>query len=273
MDRIENAEGVGNIGFIAYDDPTALAAAIRQATCWLADNGVRVMRCPVQLSTWFGHRATVAGLNEPTSPKPFLFEPTNPTDLAAILQAMGFSVAHRAQSRCVDNERAIAGTERCVGLMRATGLSERPLLLAALDSELALLHRLATAIFRESWGYADIAADEFIAFYRPLASVLDPELVRFLLGPDGEPVGFVFAYPDPGGCFVLKTIGVLPEVRRSWPGVGSALIAIVHRLAREKGYHTGIHAFMAEGSYAQRTSARWGSWMRSYATFERAGVH
>jgi hypothetical protein len=68
---------------------------------------------------------------------------------------------------------------------------------------------------------------------------------------------------------VVKTIGVLPEERRRCPGIGAALAALVHGLAQERGYRVGIHAWMTEGSVAHRTSSHWGTWLRSYATFER----
>ena len=104
--------------------------------------------------------------------------------------------------------------------------------------------------------------------------------------PDGRAVGFVLTYPtslgrpiaerpvraaagQPTRALVVKTLGVLPEVRRRCPGLGSALLTIVHQLAQRQGYTHAVYALMTEGAYIQRTTAGWSNWFRSYATFER----
>ena len=279
---------VGAIGFPAdVDDPEALSQALYAAVGWLRQIGTPVVRCPIQLSTWFGHRAVTRGFQDEDGAPTFLLEPSNPRRLVEVLQRSGFVVAHRAVSHLIDNDLAIAGTQHGLDRMRAAGYRDRSLNLAALEGELALLHQLASAIFRDNWGYADISPAEFAAFYKPFAQLVDPELVRIAENADGEAVGFVLAIPAGAGRqradgpasgtpahsaatgFLLKSIGIIPETRRRCPKLGSALVAIVHSLAQRRGYGYGIHALMAEGSYAQRTSARWGSTLRSYATFER----
>jgi hypothetical protein len=111
--------------------------------------------------------------------------------------------------------------------------------------------------------------------YRPLAPLIDPELVRILETPAGTAIGFGFAIPGdprqgPSAGFVVKTLGLRDDALSRYPGVGAGLTALIHEAAREKGYTTGIHALMAQGSMAHRLSNRWGRLLRSYATFERA---
>jgi hypothetical protein len=67
----------------------------------------------------------------------------------------------------------------------------------------------------------------------------------------------------------VKTLGVLAEARRRHPGAGAGLTALIHQAARDRGYVGGIHALMAHGSMAHRLSMKWGTQIRSYATFER----
>ena len=278
---------VGAIGFIAGADTDALAVALRAAEGWLRGRGVLVARCPMQFSTWFGHRAMTAGFPDQGGAPAFALEPATPRPLIQVLEQTGYCAAHRAVSHLVDHERVIAGAQRGLERMHAAGFHERPIDLDNVPCELAVLHELALEIFRGSWGYSETSRAEFAAFFGPLAHAIDPDLVRIVEDPDGRAAGFVLAFPaslgrPPGvqwehdapaaqdmGALVVKTLGVLPDVRRRCPGLGSALVAVVHEVAQRKGYAYGIHALMLEGSYAQRLSADWGSRLRSYATFER----
>ena len=269
----------GAIGCIAATEPAALRVALAAGEAWLAGQGAVRSRCPVNLSIWFGHRAVTDGFPSQGGAPPFVLEPANPPELAGILAEAGYYPAHRSVSHLIDHQRAIAGANLGLRRMRAGGFRQRPIDLARLPAELANLHRLASVIFAGNWGYSEISLAEFIAYFGPLTALVSPEFVRFVEDEAGRAVGFILAVPaslgqppgTPGAynAIIVKTIGVLPEARRRHAGLGSALIATVHDLARRQGYAYGIHALMAENSYAQRVSAGWGSWLRSYATFER----
>lgn len=277
-----SGRAVGAVGFIAGQDAEALILTIEAAVRWLAGAGAVVVRCPVQLATWFGHRAVVDGLPEDGGSAPFVMEPRNGPGLAEAIRAAGFAEAHRAVSYEVDHGRAIAGSERGLARLRRAGFRDRSLDLARPEEDLHRLHRLSAAIFAEAWGYSDVSFEEFMALYGPLVAMVDPQLVRIVESEAGEAVGFVFAMLDQAGPgrglldrttwerrIVVKTIGVLPAVRRECAGVGSALVALVHERARALGSAGGVHALMAEGSSAHRASAKWGTQFRTYATFER----
>jgi hypothetical protein len=276
--QVEVGRPVGAVGSIEAGDAHAFDAALAAGLDWLSQEGARVARCPVQLSTWYGHRAVTERFVDEGGPPPFLLEPQNARWLPDMLVARGFAPGVRSVSHVVPNERAIAGTEPALRRATDRGFRDRPLRLDQARSELRLLHRLSSVIFAEAWGFSPMSPAEFLYLYEPLLGLVDPELVRILEAPDGEAVGFVFAIPDrlgasagnPDARFVLKTIGVLPGTRRTFPGLGSALVARVHGLAGERGYPTGIHALMAVPSEAQRISSRWGSLLRGYATFVRA---
>lgn len=284
IDGRQRADGrpVGAVGFIAGRDTEALISAMETAISWLATTGVGVVRCPVQLSTWFGHRAVLDGFPEAGGAPWFVMEPRNSPALADAIRATGFVEAHRAVSYLVDHERAIARNQRGLARLHRAGFHDRPLDLTRPVDELRRLHRLSSAIFAGAWGYSELSFEEFAALYEPLLGTVDPRLLRIVESSDGEAVGFVFGVMDPGmgtkpsldrtndECrLVVKTIGVLPGVRRRWPGVGSALVAIVHEVARGLGSVGGIHALMAEGSSAHRASTKWGTSFRTYATFEK----
>lgn len=254
---------------------TAFDQVLAAAAGWLRRRGVRVVRGPVQLSTWYGHRAMTDGLPDEGGVPAFPLEPRNGRGLVQALDAGGFRPAHRGVSCLVRSDAVIESAGPVLDRLRRAGFRDRALRPDAIADELALLHRLSGDIFRESWGFSGVSLAEFAALYRPAARLTDPELVRFAMDGDGGPLGFVFALPAApraadGAGFVLKTLGLLPEARRRFPGSGAALAALIHRTAIERGLRDGVHALMADGSPAHRTSLRWGTWIRSYATFERA---
>lgn len=286
--RQQTAAGpVGCLGFATLtagrsgEGPVTPAArhVLAAAMDWLVVQGAAVVRAPVQLSTWYGHRAVTAGFPDEGGIPPFPLEPRPDRALPALLAAAGFTPAHQAVSCLVDCREVVAQAGRALERARLSGLRDREIRLDDLGAELSLLHRLSAGIFRGTWGLSDIDDDEFVAIYRPFARFVDPGLIRILEEPVGQAVGFAlglgwFAGLDPGSAveptFILKTIGVTSEARVRHPGIGVALIAMIHLAALERGYATAIHALMARESIAHRLSLRWGREIRGYATFERA---
>lgn len=269
---------IGSIGFIeSHGDAAAFDRALEAAGRWLRGQGVVDVRCPVDLSTWYGHRTIVEGFPEQGGVPPFALESPGAPWLPARLQAAGFHSDSRSVATLVPNDRAIAATAPALERARHAGYRDRPIEPAASDTELDLLHGLSSTIFAGAAGFSPISRAEFHALYGPLLGVADSALVRLMESPAGEPVGFVFALADgrgprpgtAGAQFVLKTMGVLAAVRRAFPGLGSAMVSRVHALAAERGFGQGIHANAAEGSYSARASARWGTPIRRYASFRR----
>jgi len=275
---------VGAIGFIAAPDGDrlpdggrAMRMLLAAAESWLVELGCSRVRCPVQFSTWYGHRAMCDGFPAAGGPPPFPMEPSNDPGLTDLLAAAGFAVAHAAASYRVPVERWIAGAQLGETLLRSGGFADREIRLADIDTELETIHAISTVAFRRSWGFSEIALEEFRSIYRPLVGPIDPGLVRIAEAPDGRAVGFILAFADPatrpgqaGARFVVKSLAVRPEVRRVSPGVGIGLAVAVHRRAAAMGYPTAIHACVADHAFTQRISARWGEPFRRYATFEKA---
>ena len=281
-----DAGPIGCLGFATLPpgasagDPVTPAArrVLAAAVDWLRGQGAVVVRAPVQLSTWYGHRVVTGRFPDEGGVAPFPLEPHADRALLALLEASGFTPARHAVSCLVDPRVVVAQAGPALTRAARGGLRVRALRLVVLDAVVGLLHGLSAEIFRGTWGLSEIDLEEFAAIYRPFAGVADPALIRVLEEPGGDPVGFALGLGEvagagrasPGGpVFVLKTIGVTAEARRRHPGLGAALTAMVHRAALERGYAAGIHALMARGSNAHRLSLRWGPEIRAYATFER----
>ena len=261
---------IGTIGFTAAAGaPAVLGRVVDRAMAWLADHGAAVIRGPVQFSTWYGHRLAIDYRGPPPLP-PFPFEPASPSGLAGVLRQRGFRPVHTAESYLVDLERAAPETGPAAARVTRLGITDRPLRADMAQTELSTLHAIASASFRDSWGFSPVSLSEFTAIYQPLLGQVDPELVRIAHGPDGTPVGFIFGIQPPNGPLLVKTIAVDPVVRRRIRGIGWLMIDRVHGFARRDGNRQALHALMARGSYTARISARWGPCVRRYATLERA---
>lgn len=272
--------GAGSSGAVPASpaDDRSGSELLAAGVAWVRARGAATIRGPVQLSTWYGHRAMTGGFPEGVDAVPaFPLEPAPEPALPALMEASGFRPVHRAVSCLVDSAVIARATAEAVRRVRACGIRDRPIRLAELDAELRLLHRLSAAAFEGTWALSAITFEEFASIYRPLAGIADPELIRILELRDGTPVGLALAlpaWPDArspgtrGRNFVLKTLGVTAEARRRQPGIGAALIGLSHGAALRQGYSSGIHALMAEQGMAHRLSLRWGRAFRSYATFE-----
>lgn len=266
---------VGCVGFAFLGDRAAAVPVARdvleRASAWLRARGAGAVRFPVQLSTWYGHRAVTGSFPAVGGAAPFFLEPANDRRLVDLARAARFRPAHHAVSYAVTAEAVIASAAHALERLRSAGLRDRALRPADLDEELGLLYRLSTEIFRGSWAFSEISLEEFDLLYRPMAERIEPELVRILETRSGDAVGFAFAAPDPGDPrqLVVKTLGVTAEAVRRYPGSGAGLTALLHLAARGQGYERAVHALMAEGSGAHRLSRRWGTQLRTYATYER----
>lgn len=284
--QLGGPDRIGCIGFIR-DSPGskaspggagALGRVMAAAARWLRGRGAYSVRCPVQLSTWYGHRAVTSGFPECGGEPWFALEPRSTAALLDVLAQAGFAPAHRAVSCAVSPAAVVSTAQGALTRLERAGLRARPLRASSLDDELALLHSLSTRIFEGSWGISPISLAEFDALYRPLAHGGRAPVVRILETRDGHALGFGFAVSEGGSSSddatvarraIVKSVGVLPDARRRYPGVGIGLVARIHAALEATGVESAVHALMAQGSMAHRLSLRWGHPIRSYATFDR----
>lgn len=266
-------------------DWTGDAAVLARAEAWLRERGAKVARGPMEVCSWFEHRAPVG----PFDDLPFAFEPTAPAEPWV---AAGFRVAAHSAAALVDHDVMIAAAGERAGALATAGWSVQPLPLdlgegraseAQFREAVATLHAIASQSVAESWGYAPIPVEALQEALAPRRTTMDPRLVLIARAPDGSPAGVLFAVPDfcdpRRGWFVVNTLAVLPKYRQY--GVGAWLVAAAHKAARKAGYKAGVHwladQVTAPGAAAELATGRgWnverhgGRLIRRYAVFERA---
>jgi GNAT superfamily N-acetyltransferase len=284
----------GVIGlFEALDRPAAAVELLRAAVGRLREEGAGEVVGPMDGDTWHRYRLNVGPHDEP----PFLMEPYNPAYYPEHWRAAGFEVLEEYYSKRVD-DLAGAAEQLAPALdgALAAGYRLEPLRPDRFDAELGRLHRLSRRIFAGNFLYTDISERRFVALYAGSRRLVDPELVRFAVAPDGTDAGFLFALPDrfaavaalggrrgplaalrfllarrrPVDTVTLKSLGVVEEPRRS--RLGSALLGHAYRTALGKGYRRANLCLIQGGNPSGRLDGGLGRVLRRYHLYRFAGL-
>ena len=262
---------VGLIGHYSAANEEASAALLDRACTELAEYGCTIAIGPMDGTTWRRYRLITARGTEP----PFFLEPDNPDDWPGHFRAAGFGeFALYFSAVCTDLSYSDPRMERVTPRMESAGITIRAIDPARFEDELRAIHALSLVSFRDNLLYSPITEQEFIEQYRPVASLLSPELV-LLAEQRGSLVGFLFAIPDllqakrgqPVDTIVVKTAAVLPG--REYAGLGALLVARVHAVALSLGYRRAIHALMHESNESLSLSGRYARPFRRYTLFSK----
>jgi ribosomal protein S18 acetylase RimI-like enzyme len=235
--------------------PEAVARLFQEVIGWLQ---TELIVGPMDGDTWHRYRVNIGPFDQP----PFFSEPYNPPYYEALWTANGFTVLERYYSKRVDPAAVVAFLEEKRNHALAAGYRLRSLDRGRFRDELRTIYELSRRIFSRNFLYTEISEDDFLRLYDGAERLIDPDLVLFAHAPDDEAVGFLFAYPDRGGAVDFKTLGVLPEHRRS--GVAAALFHEGHRRAVEKGYRIANHCLFKEGNPSGDLDGGTGSLLRTY---------
>jgi GNAT superfamily N-acetyltransferase len=218
---------------------------------------------PINGSTWGRYRlALAAGAGDAPESPPFLGEPVNPAAYPAWLEAAGFAITARYESRVDESPGEPARDARELDRrVSQAGLSVRALDLDRFEDESRVLFELSLASFAGNPFYTPIAWEEFRDQYARLRGMLRPELVLIAEDAAGRPVAFQFAYMDPlaaaGGAApraIVKTVATLPAARGM--GLAGHMLDLLRERAVALGARAVIHALMHVSNYSMNMSAR-----------------
>jgi ribosomal protein S18 acetylase RimI-like enzyme len=267
----------GLVGHYESLDPIAGAALLRHACGLLAARGVVRVLGPMNGSTWARYRlALPTEPDDPTfDPPTFPGEPVNPFDYHEHFTAAGFTVAARYESRM---DLAPGATDASHSITQDPvaphGITVRSFNLGRFEDEIRAIFTLSLESFADNPYYAPIGWSEFRATYEAIRPILDPELVLLAHDTSQRPVGFLFAYADPGSRvpgrmlrFVDKTIAVAPAARGM--GLGNHLLDVLRVRARARGAGAVLHALMHVTNFSMKMSARHDTRLfRRYALYQ-----
>jgi len=283
---------VGTLGFFeARDEPPASRRLFDEAIAWLKRAGAGSIVGPMDGDTWHSYRLNVGPVEQP----PFLLEPYNPAYYCSIWEANGLKVLERYYSLRVDD---LPGVVRRLGpkaaSVREAGYRLEPLRLDRFEDELGRFYDLSCGIFSGNFLYSEISRERFIQLYDGTRELIDADLVRFAVAPDGTDAGFLFALPDRFRAVAamrgsrgliaklrflalknradtvnLKSLGVVAEHRRS--GLGAALMHCGYETALAKGYGKANLCLILSDNPSGRLDGGKGKLLRRYHLYQWNG--
>ncbi len=258
-----NGRPVGMLGFFeATNHPDAVRALFAAAVVWLRAHRAGLIVGPMDGDTWHRYRLNLGPFDMP----PFGLEPYNPPFYAALWEAAGFVPLEEYNSKFVsDPAAAMAAFEPFKQRVLRQGGELRRLDRTRFTDELRVIYGLSLRIFADSFLYSAIPWSEFQQMYAPFESRLDTDFIWFGRDASGHDVGFVFGYPDADGSVNVKTLGVVPESRRS--GLAAALMQRVYAMAVENGYKRVNLCLIRAGSASDRIDAGFGQLLRRYRLY------
>jgi hypothetical protein len=260
--RDESGLPFGMLGFFEAlpGSEDVVARLFEAGIAWLRESGAGAVIGPMDGDTWHKHRLNAGPWDDP----PFLLEPWNPPYYPALWEAHGFTVLERYLSKRVEAGPVADFLEPRRQAALAAGYRLRRLDPKRFRDELRTIYRISVRIFARNFLYTDIPEEEFFALYAGARSLLDPDLVWFAQSPEGEDVGFLFAFPDR-----FRAVAAM-RGRRDPLALLRFLMGQAHRIAREKGYRFANHCLFREGNPSGEMDGGTGRVMRSYHLYRRA---
>lgn len=191
----QEGQPIGFFGFFECIEDQAVAFALFQAAeTWLREQGMAVMRGPIDLSTHNNCLWLVDGFDSP----PQVMMPYNPPYYEAFFLAYGGKIAKSAYAYILSLEAGLGEKfERAYRIACRSGVTFRPLQTkdSGFEKDVADIYDLFNRTFEESWSATPRTEEEFMAQARSLQDLVDPDV--FPIAEDnGKMIGFFMGLPD-----------------------------------------------------------------------------
>jgi hypothetical protein len=206
----------GYIGFFALDltqkkYTEAALKLLNAAKNWLADQRVKDIFGPVDHTTWFNYRFSLPGKKD--QPR-HLWEPTTPKEYRDLFLTFGFedfSYYHSVYFPYIKIgpwRIGEAPLKRAYHYFLNQGFSMRPFAMEKLESEiLPIIYEISHEVFPESLLFEPIDYRTFSHLYSRALRQYDFGPSGFIISPQGEIAGFLFAFYD-ADYLVIKSIAI-----------------------------------------------------------------
>lgn len=228
---------------------------------WLKENGMEIMRGPINLSINDEVGLLVDGFDKP----PVLLMTYNPVYYVNLFEEYGFTKAKDfyayifTQEDAKLNPKSMDKLER-VGqiVLKRENIKIRKIVLKNLQAELMKVMKIYNEAWVDNWGSVQMTEDEFKYVASSLKPLVDEDIVYFA-EVDGEVVGFSLSLPDfnqifkkingrlfPFGALKILTgkkkinfirvmiMGVIPKYQKK--GIEAVFINNTIKTGMKKGY-------------------------------------
>ena len=186
------ADATGFFGMLdAEDNGETFSALIRTAEEWLADQGIRRVRGPFNLSINEEIGLLVDGFD---TPPVFMMGHARPYYSARIEQC-GYQKAKDVLAYMVAPDFNAPPLMRQLVAKSARRVKVRSINLKRFDDELALLRDIFNDAWAENWGFVPFTVAEFAELGKNLRFLVSPELIQ-IAEVDGEAAAFIVGLPN-----------------------------------------------------------------------------
>jgi len=258
-----------DIGLVGYFDTVNEAIyadkAFDTASEFLTKNKKKVIRGPVNLTTWQSFRVSY-----PEKNPPFLLEPFTRSYYRNLFEDYGFK---RAQNNISTIQR-IDQANFDKYEQEHKKLKEQGFIFDAIDSKslsnsLPEIYDLVIKTFRDSWSFVKISFEEFV--YNFLSPKITTSLLYIARDKNKKAVAFFLgaldAYSGNHKRIILKTMGVLLEYQRL--GIARALFYLVYLRGKQENVSELIFSTMrTDNETIRNITGRTHNIYREYNVYE-----
>ncbi|NJO42748.1 MAG: hypothetical protein HC769_10905 [Cyanobacteria bacterium CRU_2_1] len=195
-DRLVQREGrsIGVFGYFECIEDFTVAKALLDAACqWLRDQGMTVVRGPIDLSTHNNCLLLVEGFNSP-----YVMMPYNPPYYPQFLEQDGWQKAKDAYAYDLPLDRPLPPEyEKGYRIASKSGVEFRQIQLKGegFQQDVRRFYQLFTKAFSNNWSSSPRTEEEFLEEAVSLQTLVDPEIF-WIAEYNDEMIGFFMALPD-----------------------------------------------------------------------------
>ena len=189
------SQNVGLFGYFECIPDFDVAQALLEVACqWLREQGMTVVRGPIDLSTHNNCLFLVDGFDSP----PMVMMPYNPPYYPEFMERDGWYKAKDAYAYDFPLDKPLpAEFEKAYRIACKSGVNFRPLRTKGkgFEQDCISLYHLFTSAFANNWSSTPRSEAEFMEEARELRSLVDPDVFP-VAEYNGEMVGFFMGLPD-----------------------------------------------------------------------------
>lgn len=195
--RLIDREGnkVGLFGFFECIEDLAIAQSLLNTACnWLREQGMTVVRGPIDLSTHNNCLFLVEGFDSP----PMVMMPYNPSYYPEFIERDGWHKAKDAYAYNFPLDKPLPTEfEKAYRVACKSGVTFRPLRTKGkeFEQDCLSLYNLFTRAFANNWSSTPRSEEEFLEEAKDLQSLVDPDVFP-VAEYNGEMIGFFMGLPD-----------------------------------------------------------------------------
>ena len=191
-------ERMGAFGFFeTIDDQTVTDALLGTAEDWVRDQGMTIMRGPMNFSINQEVGLLIEGFDSPA----FVMMTHNPPYYRSLIEKRGYSKAMDLYAWVYDIATSLANApsklfHAAEKAAHNAGITIRPIDMRQFDREVGILKEVYRRAWEKNWGAVAMTDHEIEHLAAGLKPLVDPSIVFVAEAADGTPAGVSLAMPD-----------------------------------------------------------------------------